>query len=158
MSRYSPHKMLVVRGMIQGIKAIKKVAHAHNILLLFSLWNVSYYFLLIFNLEIDECVENTDGCHHSCTNTAGSYTCSCNEGYTLTANGRTCTGNTGTPGELLATPRNNAVLMIGFADLDECQAGTSLCEQNCGNTAGSYTCSCNAGYTLSSNGFTCISK
>ena len=33
--------------------------------------------------------------------------------------------------------------------------GTDTCEQNCHNTVGSYTCSCNAGYTLNSDGHTC---
>jgi hypothetical protein len=29
------------------------------------------------------------------------------------------------------------------------------CSENCHDTVGSYTCSCNTGYTLNSNGFTC---
>ena len=29
------------------------------------------------------------------------------------------------------------------------------CSENCHDTVGSYTCSCNVGYTLNSNGFTC---
>ena len=45
-----------------------------------------------------------------------------------------------------------------FADFDECRAGTSLCEQNCRNTVGSYTCSCGAGYTLASNRISCLGE
>ncbi|CAH1257139.1 PKDREJ [Branchiostoma lanceolatum] len=39
---------------------------------------------------------------------------------------------------------------------DECSLGTDNCEQICNNTAGSFTCSCNEGYRLSSNGWDCI--
>lgn len=39
--------------------------------------------------------------------------------------------------------------------LDECAKGTHSCQQQCQNTAGSYTCSCSSGYTLDSNGRTC---
>lgn len=38
---------------------------------------------------------------------------------------------------------------------NECRLVRTLCDQNCHNTAGSYTCSCNTGYTLDSDGFTC---
>ena len=47
--------------------------------------------------DIDECTANTDNCDDTnggCTNTAGSFTCSCNAGFNLEADGFTCTGNT----------------------------------------------------------------
>ena len=34
-------------------------------------------------IDIDECAVNNGGCAHNCTNTAGSYHCSCLEGYYL---------------------------------------------------------------------------
>ena len=40
--------------------------------------------------DIDECME--DPCDHNCTNTDGSFTCSCNNGYELDENGRSCNG------------------------------------------------------------------
>ncbi len=42
-------------------------------------------------LDIDECSNNLDNCdsHASCTNTLGSFTCTCSHGYT--GNGVTCT-------------------------------------------------------------------
>ena len=40
--------------------------------------------------DIDECTE--DPCDHDCTNTNGSFTCSCNNGYELDDNGRSCNG------------------------------------------------------------------
>ena len=40
-------------------------------------------------------------------------------------------------------------------DIDECALGTDQCAQNCHNNVGYYTCSCNAGYTLNSDGYHC---
>ncbi|MGI4401074.1 hypothetical protein ACR2V8_26795 [Klebsiella pneumoniae] len=82
--------------------------------------------------DIDECTDGTDGCAHVCTNTEGSYECSCNAGYVLAADDHACD------------------------DVDECVAGTSGCAQTCTNTIGSYTCSCdNAGYVLNADGHAC---
>ena len=43
-------------------------------------------------INIDECKEETDKCHDKaiCTNTIGSYTCTCITGYS--GNGRNCKG------------------------------------------------------------------
>ena len=35
-------------------------------------------------LEIDECLTRNGGCEHNCTNTVGSFYCSCVDGYQLT--------------------------------------------------------------------------
>ena len=45
---------------------------------------------------------------------------------------------------------------IYFSDIDECLAGTDNCNQVCTNTDGSFTCSCNDGYELQSNGHSCV--
>ena len=42
--------------------------------------------------DIDECTLNINGCDHNCTNTFGSYTCSCRAGCELAANGHSCEG------------------------------------------------------------------
>ena len=42
--------------------------------------------------DIDECANNTDGCAQTCTNTVGSYQCSCETGYTLNSDGHACDG------------------------------------------------------------------
>ena len=34
--------------------------------------------------------------------------------------------------------------------------GTDICDQVCVNAPGSYHCSCNTGYSLKSNGISCI--
>ena len=43
-------------------------------------------------LDIDECSINNGGCDEMCTNTNGSYVCSCNDGYILNDDGLTCDG------------------------------------------------------------------
>ena len=43
-----------------------------------------------FHSDINECTE--DSCDHNCTNTNGSFICSCNNGYELDDNGRSCNG------------------------------------------------------------------
>ena len=47
------------------------------------------YFFLI---DINECSEETDDCAQNCTNTNGSYTCSCNPGFILDTDRRNCNG------------------------------------------------------------------
>ena len=41
-------------------------------------------------VDVNECTKNP--CDHECTNTDGSFTCSCNNGYELDENGRNCSG------------------------------------------------------------------
>ena len=45
-----------------------------------------------FFSDVDECAENTSGCSQRCTNTVGSFICSCNLGYTLGSDKKTCLG------------------------------------------------------------------
>ena len=84
--------------------------------------------------EIDECLEETAGCHAdaTCINTAGSFTCACNDGYT-------------------GDGYNNC------ADVDECTAGTHNCDDNavCVNVEGSFHCACDGLYVLSEDGTAC---
>ena len=45
-----------------------------------------------FIIDINECVEDTDGCAHQCTNTISSYFCTCNSGYSLDSDQHGCIG------------------------------------------------------------------
>ena len=45
--------------------------------------------------------------------------------------------------------------VIFILDIDECQIINGGCEHFCNNTAGGRTCSCNEGYGLRSDGFSC---
>ena len=42
-----------------------------------------------------------------------------------------------------------------FIDENECESGAHSCAQLCVNTEGSYTCACNDGFTLTSDGESC---
>ena len=41
-------------------------------------------------------------------------------------------------------------------DIDECEAGTSDCQQICINTPGRFRCECTAGYVLDDDRRTCL--
>ena len=42
-----------------------------------------------------------------------------------------------------------------YSDIDECLSNNGGCNHNCHDSDGSYTCSCNDGYQLNSDGHTC---
>ena len=45
-----------------------------------------------------------------------------------------------------------------FTDENECQRNNGGCEMMCTNTVGSFQCSCNAGFALSADNFSCDGK
>ena len=52
------------------------------------LYLINYF----FPTDIDECEQGLDGCDHNCTNTVGSYICTCMDGYELESDNHNCTG------------------------------------------------------------------
>lgn len=82
--------------------------------------------------DIDECSLTVHNCHADaqCTNTVGTFDCSCNAGFE--GNGVTC------------------------KDINECETGSHICDANatCENKDGGYKCDCNSGYT-GDNGLSC---
>lgn len=42
--------------------------------------------------DINECASNNADCQHTCSNTDGSFECSCRNGYTLGSDGLLCIG------------------------------------------------------------------
>ena len=102
--------------------------------------------IVIVKTDIDECDISNGGCQHNCTNTIGSFVCSCNDGYNLTENGLNCTG-------MRSVEYNNSCsLVFGccyWTDFNECESGTPLCDENafCINTDGGFHCICDNGYT-----------
>ena len=47
-----------------------------------------------WSIDRDECALANGGCQHTCENSVGSFSCSCNDGYKLNSDGLTCSGNT----------------------------------------------------------------
>lgn len=50
------------------------------------------YVCFVCCLDIDECTIENGGCETFCTNSEGSYECSCQSGYALMPDLRSCTG------------------------------------------------------------------
>ncbi|KAK2163997.1 hypothetical protein NP493_1438g00012 [Ridgeia piscesae] len=88
-------------------------------------------------MDIDECAEQTSGCEQNCTNSVGSFQCSCNDGYTLEKDNTSCD-------------------ISKRLDV-ECKKLT--CEYGCREEgAGSFVCFCQSGYVLSADKTTCEGK
>ncbi|CAG2256353.1 FBLN1_2 [Mytilus edulis] len=71
-----------------------------------------------------------------------------------------CNGITSCPNGGTCSSPNACLCAPGFggsqcSDINECQTKTDNCQQNCFNTHGSFTCSCESGYTMNSDGAKC---
>ena len=99
----------------------------------------------------NECDTNNGGCSHTCINTPRSFICYCNDGYSLDSNGLNCSG------KVIWNFRLD-IIVINLLLIVRCTNGDHSCEHNCHNTDGSYTCSCNSGYSLTSNNKSCSGK
>uniref|UniRef100_A0A8U7NV94 Uncharacterized protein n=1 Tax=Corvus moneduloides TaxID=1196302 RepID=A0A8U7NV94_CORMO len=83
--------------------------------------------------DIDECTITNGGCDTHCSNSEGSYECSCSEGYALMPDKRSC------------------------ADIDECEDNPDICDGGqCTNIPGEYRCLCFDGFMASLDMKTCI--
>ena len=51
-----------------------------------------YSTCMLFSIDFDECGVNNGGCEQICTNTIGSFNCTCNAGFELAYDRRTCNG------------------------------------------------------------------
>lgn len=80
--------------------------------------------------DVDEC-EDEEVCEHSCQNTLGSYTCSCDLGFTVAED----------------DPER-------CVDIDECRIAR-MCQQMCVNYIGGFECYCSEGYELDVDRVSC---
>ncbi|XP_036407888.1 adhesion G protein-coupled receptor E2-like isoform X1 [Megalops cyprinoides] len=87
--------------------------------------------------DVNECQGKSDFCgpNAKCKNTIGSHTCSCLEGYVSSNGEKYFDGTTG----------------VMCKDEDECSRHPPVCGRNgtCSNSPGTYTCSCDAGFSNS---------
>ena len=102
---------------------------------------------------MDECLDPDAVCdiNANCSNTYGSYFCTCRTGYT--GDGLQCNG------KFFLQAMLSFYLIYYFIvvvpDIDECDLGLDVCHPNatCHNTPGAYNCTCNTGFA--GDGFTC---
>ena len=130
-------------------------------------------YLLLFIVDVNECEDRfSSGCAQECTNTVGSFECSCNSSYELASDGFLCKGET--IDHYANRPYNSRSTKIlyflistvggtvsGFyyaTDIDECALGTDNCHQRCVNTEGSLVCACSRGFSLMNDGINCARK
>ncbi|CAG2207562.1 unnamed protein product [Mytilus edulis] len=73
-------------------------------------------------------VQRIQKCDHFCSNTVGSYRCSCRSGYQIAMDGLSC------------------------SDVNECLFVNGGCDDICVNTPGSFQCQCQKGQSLNANG------
>ncbi|XP_035679474.1 mucin-like protein [Branchiostoma floridae] len=124
--------------------------------------------------DVNEC-EPAHDCDHQCHNNIGSYHCSCNSGFELNNDNKTCspTDQCTAEKEAVCDGANGGCYREGGTetcycnkgytlngndcdDVDECTSGENRCNQECENTAGGYSCSCEDGYrTDESDPYTC---
>eukprot|EP00735_Rhodelphis_limneticus_P009809 TRINITY_DN2875_c0_g1::TRINITY_DN2875_c0_g1_i3::g.6029::m.6029 TRINITY_DN2875_c0_g1::TRINITY_DN2875_c0_g1_i3::g.6029 ORF type:complete len:359 (-),score=56.95,sp/P35555/FBN1_HUMAN/47.97/9e-27,sp/P35555/FBN1_HUMAN/39.32/7e-20,sp/P35555/FBN1_HUMAN/37.90/6e-16,sp/P35555/FBN1_HUMAN/36.97/4e-15,sp/P35555/FBN1_HUMAN/37.04/6e-14,sp/P35555/FBN1_HUMAN/38.98/1e-13,sp/P35555/FBN1_HUMAN/36.59/7e-13,sp/P35555/FBN1_HUMAN/38.66/2e-12,sp/P35555/FBN1_HUMAN/34.33/6e-12,sp/P35555/FBN1_HUMAN/32.33/7e-12,sp/P35555/F len=117
--------------------------------------------------DVNECTMNLHNCgtHGTCSNTAGSFTCTCHSGYQPSTGAVACTNenectlskhNCGT--NAACTDTDGAFSCscnagysgngLSCANIDECIQNTDNChaDATCTDTVGSFTCACSAGY------------
>uniref|UniRef100_A0A3B4B8L5 EGF-like domain-containing protein n=1 Tax=Periophthalmus magnuspinnatus TaxID=409849 RepID=A0A3B4B8L5_9GOBI len=122
----------------------------------------------IFNsCNLDKCTIENGGCESFCTNSEGSYECSCNSGYALMPDLRSCTDIdeceespeicdggqcTNTPGTYQCLCFDGFMAsedMKSCIDVNECELNPNIClSGNCENTKGSFICHCEMGYSV----------
>eukprot|EP00735_Rhodelphis_limneticus_P009807 TRINITY_DN2875_c0_g1::TRINITY_DN2875_c0_g1_i1::g.6023::m.6023 TRINITY_DN2875_c0_g1::TRINITY_DN2875_c0_g1_i1::g.6023 ORF type:complete len:406 (-),score=68.45,sp/Q61555/FBN2_MOUSE/41.77/2e-32,sp/Q61555/FBN2_MOUSE/40.12/4e-23,sp/Q61555/FBN2_MOUSE/39.02/2e-22,sp/Q61555/FBN2_MOUSE/37.20/5e-19,sp/Q61555/FBN2_MOUSE/35.00/5e-19,sp/Q61555/FBN2_MOUSE/32.78/2e-18,sp/Q61555/FBN2_MOUSE/36.14/3e-17,sp/Q61555/FBN2_MOUSE/31.75/9e-17,sp/Q61555/FBN2_MOUSE/36.65/2e-16,sp/Q61555/FBN2_MOUSE/32.53/1e-14,sp/Q61555/F len=118
--------------------------------------------------DVNECTMNLHNCgtHGTCSNTAGSFTCTCHSGYQPSTGAVACTNenectlskhNCGT--NAACTDTDGAFSCscnagysgngLSCANIDECIQNTDNCHADaiCTDTPGSFTCSCNSGFS-----------
>eukprot|EP00736_Rhodelphis_marinus_P008642 Rmarinus@m.15608 len=107
--------------------------------------------------DLDECVQGTHSCdtHAQCNNTLGSFTCACEASAHYYGDGTWCDPcathawyDAEDTEECLCNEGYSGDGFVSCSDNDECMFGTANCDNaaSCTNTAGSFTCSCDADY------------
>nr|XP_054761236.1 uncharacterized protein LOC129267613 [Lytechinus pictus] len=130
----------------------------------------------ILEIDINECIEFTGACSNgNCTNTEGSYFCTCNQGFQGTGTDQCedkdeCLSGAHACQEICINIDGNYSCAcsdgyeldsggLNCVDIDECSGNSTVCENGiCTNIGGSFNCTCNPGYELANDNVTCIGK
>ena len=75
--------------------------------------------------DINECATGNGGCEQSCSNSVGSYACSCSAGYVLGADGRSCVNTGGASGCSDGT-REGFIDAAQYPGIAACSGGWSI--------------------------------
>ncbi|XP_023231808.1 fibrillin-1-like [Centruroides sculpturatus] len=123
--------------------------------------------------DINECEsDRLNNCKHNCTNTPGSFQCSCLSGYRLLGDG-SCEDIDECEDKQLHRCHHYCVNTVGSfnctcatgfelfknkscKDIDECSINNGGCSYSCTNEPGSFHCNCPRGYKLDEDGINCI--
>lgn len=105
--------------------------------------------------DVSEC-EVQSPCQHLCYNLIGSFLCQCNQGYELAQDAVSCQGENAHTRSHVHIPSGRLLSIctyasISRADIDECSFSSYMCQYQCVNTPGSYSCECPEGYQLQGN-------
>ncbi|ELU11108.1 hypothetical protein CAPTEDRAFT_131372, partial [Capitella teleta] len=126
--------------------------------------------------DVNECLVLNGGCGMYCTNSEGSFVCSCKEGFLLGNDQLTCEDinecdfyNGGCSHTCLNEEGSyscqcpfdhvlNKTDAKSCYDTDECAGGDHGCEKTCVNLNGSFECTCDAEEQLMPDKKTCTSQ
>ena len=70
-------------------------------------------------IDIDECSDGVHHCAYNCTNTIGSYMCSCGTGYQLNGDGLHCDGQLSMDSCRVSNPYNACLHLLVPTDKKE---------------------------------------
>ena len=108
-------------------------------------------------IDVDECQTDTHNCSENaeCSDTHGSFNCTCNEGYD--GDGLQC-NSTSTRlrgSHPLRCMHIEIKITVSCTDINECEINPDICgdKAECNDTDGSYVCICSVGF--SGNGSIC---
>lgn len=116
--------------------------------------------LIIFPyLDEDECLTAGVCGNGNCTNTEGSFQCTCPKGYAPGRYSPRCVGKNFLP-DIPVSVLNILTILFSvnvshFTDIDECTENNDLCAFRCVNQPGSYRCICPRGYELAADKVYC---
>uniref|UniRef100_A0A665U336 Latent-transforming growth factor beta-binding protein 3 n=1 Tax=Echeneis naucrates TaxID=173247 RepID=A0A665U336_ECHNA len=88
--------------------------------------------------DVNECEDPANCKNGHCVDTPGSYYCICSPPWTLATDRNSC-----------VTPEEQAVSVVPFADVNECQDPSYCKNGRCENTPGSFHCFCDPPHTFS---------
>ena len=109
--------------------------------------------------DVNEC-DVQSPCQHHCYNLIGSFLCQCDQGYELAQDAVSCQGGRTLKlthayicWQINVRELPSYVLFFFFfcTDIDECSFSSYMCQYQCINSPGSYSCECPDGYQLQGN-------